>query len=86
MIVAFNSPMKNIFPITVDKFGNDGNFLICFHFSRNFGGIHHKFCMEDFLLDSFIKIITYCIYKHPLSKIGYFAGWYQTIHLRTDRD
>ncbi len=53
MIIAFNSLKKNIFPATVGKIGNDGNFLVYLRLSRNFVGFYHNFSMENFLCDSF---------------------------------
>lgn len=65
MIIAFNSLKKNIFPATVGKIGNDGNFLVYLRLSRNFVGFYHNFSMENFLCDSFfylpaVDVIVYC--------------------------
>jgi len=40
--------------------------------------------LEYFLLYPFIEIVADRTHKHTLCEIGYFAGWYQAIHLRTD--
>lgn len=72
MIIAFNSLKKNIFPATVGKIGNDGNFLVYLRLSRNFVGFYHNFSMENFLCDSFLSSSSgcYCILW------GLYVEWY----------
>ena len=37
-------------PVIAEFIDSDGNFLICFHFSRNFGGIHQSSAWKIFCL------------------------------------
>ena len=74
-----------VVPVPVPEIYNSGQFLVTGCFPLHFLVIHHYFRMEYFLLYPFIEIVADCTHEHTLCEIGYFTGWYQAIHLRTDR-
>ena len=49
-------PVVSIF---IGEVGNDGDFLVSGFLPLHLVGIHHNFGMEDFLLDTFGKVIRY---------------------------
>ena len=84
-IVGFDSFFEIIGAIFVLKRIDLRNGLVLLHFGRDFGTIHHYFSMKNLLVDTFIKVVGYCSYKHTLCEIADFRCRDKTIHLRRDR-
>ena len=85
LIVGFDSLTEIIGAIFVCELRDDGNGLIGFHLGRDFGGIHHNLCVEDFLLDALVEVVGDGSNKHTLCEVGDFGSWNKTIELRGDR-
>jgi len=63
---------------------DDGNRLVCLHFSRNLGRVYYDFCVEDFLLDALVEVVGDGSDKHALCEVGDFGSRDKAIELRGD--
>ena len=77
--------METVGAIFVCELCNDGNRLIGFHFGRDFGGIHHNLCVEDFLLDTLVEVVGDGSNEHALCEVGDFGSRNEAIELCGDR-
>ncbi len=83
-IVGFDSLTEIIGAIFVCELCDDGNGLICLHFSRNLGRVYDYLSVEDFLLDTLIEVVGHCTHEHSLCEVGDFGSRNKTIELRGD--
>ena len=73
-IIGFDSLTEIVGAIFVCELRDDGNGLIGFHLGRDFGGIHHNLCVEDFLLDALVEVVGDGSNKHALCEVGDFGS------------